>query len=95
VRQPQFEITSHLEHLICDMLAGGANIIQASQAAGVGERTVRRWLARGRHPSGVNSQIYERFAGSVADAQLEHQARVREAIELAQLRRGGRLDESL
>ncbi len=81
-RPPQ--INNHLLHLVCDMLAAGATIVDASEAVGVPERTLRRWIAYGRRGDAltcVSAAAYRRLAESVEAAKVEHRARVREAIQ--------------
>jgi hypothetical protein len=62
------DLTPALEHAICDLVRAGVPLVDAAHALELGERTVYRWVARGRAGDGV---LYVRFVVGLADARRE------------------------
>lgn len=78
-------LTEAIEQEILAYIRAGAFDYVAAEAAGVGARTFREWIARGegRHPTRDKTKRLQAFAAAVRRAQA--QVRVAKEIEIAKL----------
>jgi transposase-like protein len=78
-RRAIFELDARLEHAIADCIAFGMTIAETARALHIGERTVYRWVARGR----AGEPRYERFLDSIEAAQTERASDVEQLVDVA------------
>ena len=78
-------LTPCLEHALCDLVRQGIPVTDAARGLGIPERTLYRWIYRGRLERG--SAIYARFVDGLEAARAEREDHVREMLAIAQTRR--------
>jgi hypothetical protein len=69
-------------HVLCDLVAEGCSVKRAAAELNLGVGRVQSWVHQGR----VGHQPYAEFVQWLADAELEHEQNLREAIEAARER---------
>jgi hypothetical protein len=77
-RPPLLEISPKVEHLVLDLVREGVSLVDIARGLNIGERSLRRWLAEGRHDG---RGLYCRFARGYNDAQLERQMIVNNLLQ--------------
>lgn len=85
-RPPAFEIDRdrQLEHAIFDLVAAGVPLIVAGRELGIPQRTLLRWVQRGR----AGMARYERFLDGVEQARVERDSEIAQLVAAAQARTG-------
>lgn len=72
-------LTPTVEHQVASLVAHGLLLGDAARALGLGERTVRRWLALGRR----GAPTYRSFAEAIDAARVEREQTIRQLVEHA------------
>jgi hypothetical protein len=74
---PRSKLTPAIQTAICQAVAAGVRVSEASLLAGVSPTTVREWIARGegRDAARPATERYVRFAAAIKKAKAQDEAR--------------------